>query len=650
MNKDIKILKEYEKAFYGHKIPETLQALAQFEEEVEGETYAESFWLKTDKDIFNYWLNDSSEEEIEEYSSHVFPFAHADGTGAFYAFWVKDDTVDLEEAPVVCYGSEGEVKIVSKNLKDLIKILSYGPEGMDGNYGFYEEESIETFTQYYPNFMVFREWMKETLSIEPIKNWKVLESEEVNEIIAEANRLYQKDFDAWQYHFYPSPEEIDAEAKIASEKREAELFRKRELIFKKIKDAPSSALYVELSENTDNYKEKKEYLHEALKLDENNIEALYKLAEDDYDHRLKYYHKIESVIQNPGKSDIYYHLATGYYYEDNYDEALNYYKKYLTINPRPEETSNYGLEETCTALDVDMKGIYEEAIKIAPSKENYKELVDLYFDEESYENAMQCLRGLFDVGVVEEYNYSIWGDNFFDEGYYDYAIEVFEEGIRRLDDPNEKADYYGDIAEAYEALENEEQTKKYQTLAIDFYQKALLLKEKEEYRAGILEDIADIYDAQGESQTYIDYMLQALEFADDDERKSEILYNIAETYAEMKEYKNAIEYAKKSYLLDEDEEVEFFITQQEAEIETSEAEEMLTGLDNHTDKHLEMLKPKIKKGCIQTLFVLLVAIIIYYIWGATWFFWAIFTYFLISAGSIALIKIMMIRGRRECVK
>ena len=647
MYSNLKILKEYEKAFYGHTIPKTLQALAQFEEEVEGETYAESFWLKTDKDIFNYWLNDSSKEEIEEYSSHVFPFAHADGTGAFYAFWVKDDTVDLEEAPVVCYGSEGEVKIVSKNLKDLIKILSYGPEGMDGNYGFYEEETIETFTQYYPNFMVFREWMKETLSIEPIKNWKVLESEEVNEIIAEANRQYQKDFDAWQYRFYPSPEEIDAEAKIASEKREAELFKKRELIFKKIKDAPSAALYVELSENTDNYKEKKEYLHEALKLDENNIDALYKLAEDDYAHRLKYYHKIESVIQNPEKSDIYYHLATAYYYEDNYDEALNYYKKYLTINPRPEETSNYGLEETCSALDIDMKGIYEEAIKISPGKENYKELADLYFDEESYENAMQCLRGLFEVGVVEEYNYSIWGNNFSDEGYNDYAIEVFEEGIKKITDPDEKGDIYGSLVEVYEKTEDKDKVKKYQNLSIASYKQALELKENEEYKARILEDIADIYDSQGESQTYIDYMTEALKFADDDERKSEILYNIAETYAEMKEYEKAIEYAKKSYLLDEDEDVEFFITQQEAEIAISEAEETLTELNDYTDKHLELIRPKIKKGFIQTLFVLLLAIIISYIWGATWFFWAIFTYFFISAGSIALIKIMMIRKRRK---
>jgi tetratricopeptide (TPR) repeat protein len=494
----LKILKEYEKVFYGHSIPFTLQALAQFEEEVGTETYAESFWLQTNRDIFMYWLHDSTKEEIEEYSSHVFPFANADGTGGFYAFWVKDASVDLEKAPIVCYGSEGAVKIVAKNLKDLIKILSYGPEGMDGNYAFCEEESIETFTEYYPNFMPFRQWMKESLSIEPIKNWKVLESKEVDEIIAEANRLYKEEFDAWQYQFYASSEEI-----------------------------------------------------------------------------------------------------------------------------------------------------YEEAIKIAPTKENYAELIDLYFKEESYENAIVCLRGLFAVGSVEEYNYSFWGGDFFDAGYNEYALEVFEEGIKKIDDYDDKADLCRSIAEVYEQIGNKEKEKEYQNLSINFYKQALGLKEYEIYKARILQDIANIYDSQGESQLYIDYMQEALQLTKNDEKKSEILYNIAETYDEMNLPEKAIEYAKKSYLLDEDEEVAFFIEQQESLLTISDAKETLRELKVSKDKRLEMLKPQLKKGFIQTLLVLLLAIVVYYIWGATWFFWLIFIYFFISVSSIALIKMMIMKKEKR---
>lgn len=210
MNIDtIEILKKYKKSFRGYEIPETLVKLAEFDANLENESYGESFWLRAEENIFKYLLDNSltSKEQIEVYANHAIVFANADGTGGFYAFWVEDNKSDLEEAPIVAYGSEGEVKIVAKNLKELIKILSYGAEGLNGNYGLDCYDSYDEFLEYNPNFLAFRTWMKKELDIEPIKNWKVPQSDDVNAIIEDANKVYKKRFNAWQYQFYKSPEE-----------------------------------------------------------------------------------------------------------------------------------------------------------------------------------------------------------------------------------------------------------------------------------------------------------------------------------------------------------------------------------------------------------------------------------------------------------
>jgi len=192
--------------------------LVKFDEEFGGETYAESFWIIDDEDdFFESWLHDTPEDKIKEFSKSMKVFASADATGARYAFWLKDKNTNYNNAPIICYGSEGQIVIVAENINDLIKMLSFGSEGMDGSFSHYieneDEDFYEDFKDSFPNHLTFRKWMKETLNIEPVNldgliNDGKSESEEIEKLQKKARQKLQKSFDKWQYQFYPN---LDAE-------------------------------------------------------------------------------------------------------------------------------------------------------------------------------------------------------------------------------------------------------------------------------------------------------------------------------------------------------------------------------------------------------------------------------------------------------
>ena len=194
------------------------EELVKFDKEYGEEAYAEEFWIVDDEgDFFKYFLALEDKEKTKEYSQSVKIFASADGTGARYAFWFTDGNTDKNKAPIIYYGSEGEIVLIAENIKDLIKMLSYGCECMDGSFyhGIYEEDYenydnfLEYLIDYLPNFLTFREWMRESLGIEPVsienlKNGKEGESEEIILLQKKAQKKYKKAFDIWQHQFYPS--------------------------------------------------------------------------------------------------------------------------------------------------------------------------------------------------------------------------------------------------------------------------------------------------------------------------------------------------------------------------------------------------------------------------------------------------------------
>ncbi len=190
--------------------------LVKFNEQYGGETYAQSFCIVEDEeDYFETWLDEVSEEKAKEYSDALEIFASADGTGAHYAFWFTDGNTDKNKAPIIYYGSEGDIIVVAENIKDLIKMLSFGTECMDGSFCHYiddEASYYKGFLDFMPNHLIFREWMKNTLNIEPVNLDGLINddegySEEVEKLQKKAEKKIKKAFDKWQYQFYPSDED-----------------------------------------------------------------------------------------------------------------------------------------------------------------------------------------------------------------------------------------------------------------------------------------------------------------------------------------------------------------------------------------------------------------------------------------------------------
>ncbi len=179
--------------------------------------YAESFWIVEEDDFFEGWLHEISDEKTKEFNQNVKVFASADGTGSRYAFWFTNGNKNKNEAPIICYGSEGNITLVAENIKDLIKMLSYGCESLDGSFyhGFYKDiyKDYNNFLEYFisclPHFLTFREWMKENLDIEPVsienlKNSEEGESKEIVELHEKAQKKYKDSFVKWQNQFFSS--------------------------------------------------------------------------------------------------------------------------------------------------------------------------------------------------------------------------------------------------------------------------------------------------------------------------------------------------------------------------------------------------------------------------------------------------------------
>lgn len=58
----------------------------------------------------------------------LIPFAHATGSGSFYALWRCDDRTDLATLPVIFFGDEGGLDVVAQGLRDLFQLLALDDE------------------------------------------------------------------------------------------------------------------------------------------------------------------------------------------------------------------------------------------------------------------------------------------------------------------------------------------------------------------------------------------------------------------------------------------------------------------------------------------------------------------------------------------
>ena len=447
------------------------QELIKFDEEYGGETYAQSFWILDDEDdFFEDWLFDTPEDKVQEYSKSMKIFASADGTGARYAFWLKDKNTNYNNAPIICYGSEGAIVIVAENIKDLIKMLSLGAEGMDGNfyhyidnddedddYNFYEE-----FLEYTPNHLAFRKWIKETLGIEPVNLDKLIsgeegESEEINKMQEIANKKLEKKFNKWQYQFYPNPEDEEtnyyAEQQVKYEKEKKQLLKKITLqeakakILKKEENTLLADLYLQLAKNetileeTD-FDKYDEYLEKALGANPNHIEALKKLAKtNNFSNPKKAIYYLLKLIEIHDKPQEFYSDIAFVYMqkktESDSHKAIDWYTKDITENQKDygEYSQDY-IVDICKKYKIgDAIDILEETLKKRSNQGTHKVLYKQYFKKKKYQKAQEHALQYIELSNEQSHNFITVAEKFFKKELYNEAAIIFTKTLKDKKDP-----------------------------------------------------------------------------------------------------------------------------------------------------------------------------------------------------------------------
>ncbi|MGV6838917.1 MAG: hypothetical protein ACWA40_01845 [Planktomarina sp.] len=180
------------------EFPEILEKLYEFEQKHGGQTYSDCFCLDAEH-MFDGYFNDIKSDNgmLAQYKKHIRVFAVSDGSGGYYAFWIKDDKIRLEDAPIVCYSSEGDIRIVAKNIRDLLRLLTFDAEIVDGT-AFRDDDDERS-----ENHHVFVKWLKEEFNLDPVGDVIVIEAEgicysrDVQKIVCDAQDMFQDDFMSW---------------------------------------------------------------------------------------------------------------------------------------------------------------------------------------------------------------------------------------------------------------------------------------------------------------------------------------------------------------------------------------------------------------------------------------------------------------------
>lgn len=176
----------FPKTFAPHAPPDELLQLFAFQEENEGfECFAEGFGLNfDDKGLIKTWSKDKG------FLGKLLPFAQANGSGSCYALW-DNGSASTSEMPVIVFGDEGGCHVVAGNVRELLQILTYGPEPMvdHDEVIFYKADDFEA-----PELSDdYKEWLKVTFGLPHIANPKKL--------ISAAQKNFGKPFVTWMKTF-----------------------------------------------------------------------------------------------------------------------------------------------------------------------------------------------------------------------------------------------------------------------------------------------------------------------------------------------------------------------------------------------------------------------------------------------------------------
>jgi hypothetical protein len=172
---------EFATNFPRSTVPPELQKLLTFDAESSG-YYAECFELTVDdKGGLRSWSKNP------DFLDHLFPFAQATGGGSFYALWANDPSKRVSEMPVVVFGDEGGIHVVAKNLRELLRLLTFDVEPMIDmkKVTYYRGEDHEGSE----SAEAYRDWLKTEFGLEP--------TDDADALVAGAQAEHQSAFQAW---------------------------------------------------------------------------------------------------------------------------------------------------------------------------------------------------------------------------------------------------------------------------------------------------------------------------------------------------------------------------------------------------------------------------------------------------------------------
>jgi len=111
---NILTLTEFSDVLNGRNLPYELLQILEFQNQSDGR-FSEGFNLSANYKQHLYYEGPKN----PDYLNNLIPFARANFSGSFYAFWDNSTTADLKAMPIVIFGDEGGEHIVAENLLQL---------------------------------------------------------------------------------------------------------------------------------------------------------------------------------------------------------------------------------------------------------------------------------------------------------------------------------------------------------------------------------------------------------------------------------------------------------------------------------------------------------------------------------------------------
>lgn len=176
--------------FNGLSLPNRLLSLLKFDHKIaQNSCFSDGFEFSVDKEKIGL----KTYSDNGEFLNAIYEFANADGTGSSYGFWLKDGNTNLEQVPIVAFGSEGGFHVVSNNFDELLQILTFDSEPMidwDEISYYKDPDDFEPSAK----SSEYRDWLNSECSLSTIDN--------VDEIVEKAQKLHKESFNAWVAKFY----------------------------------------------------------------------------------------------------------------------------------------------------------------------------------------------------------------------------------------------------------------------------------------------------------------------------------------------------------------------------------------------------------------------------------------------------------------